>query len=152
MVEHGDAMTGKEVTEPVALARDGGLGDAEKELRHAIGQCRRPYRRQRGNRLHQGFGGRTGLRHCDETCRHERHARQELRIGVAIEIVHEVQARAVAQQPDPRHRVAGKLRQRLSAEARPAGAEKHDVGCALREAPRGIGNCRDIIGAFGEPQ
>ncbi len=47
-----------------------------------------------------------------------------------IEIVHEMDARARAQGADARHRVAGKLRQRLAAEARAAGAEKHDVGRA----------------------
>ena len=66
-----------------------------------------------------------------------------------IEIVHEMDARRLAQRRRRPGRVAGKLRQRLAAEARAAGAEKHDVGRAGRDEPlrrlaciAGMSSCR----------
>ena len=57
-------------------------------------------------------------------------------VGRGIEIVHEMQARRRAERLDAAHADAGKLRQRLPAEARSAGAEHHDIGRA-RAQPRG---------------
>ena len=57
-------------------------------------------------------------------------------IGRGIEIVHEMHARRVAERADAAHADAGKLRQRLPAEARAAGAEHHHVGRAGAQ-PRG---------------
>ena len=62
--------------------------------------------------------------------------REQRAEGVGVEIVHEVQARTVAQRADARHAMAGKLRQRLAAEARSAGAENDDVGRARGEPAR----------------
>ncbi len=92
--------------------------------------------RQRGDGLHQRLAGAAGFRDRDEARGRERQACEQRAVGVGIEIVHEMQARPLAQQPDARHAVAGELRQRLAAEARPAGAEDHDVARAVGQAAR----------------
>ena len=54
-------------------------------------------------------------------------------------------AAAVAQRAEAGHRVAGKLRQRLAAEARSAGAENDDVGGAVAKPRRGVVDGREIV-------
>ena len=53
---------------------------------------------------------------------------------------------------DARHRVTGKLRQRLAAEAGPAGAEDHDVGGVLGKPLAGLADRRQIVAGFRQPQ
>ena len=96
----------------------------------------RLHRGERGGGLHQGLAGAAGFRDRDKARGRERQPLQQRAVGLGIEIVHEMQARAVAQRADARHRVAGKLRQRLAAEARSAGAEEHDVGRAVAQSRR----------------
>ena len=70
---------------------------------------------------------------------------QQRAVAVGIEIVHEMDARRIAQGADAGHGVAGKLRQGLAAEARAAGAEKDHVGGAVaqqRRRSRGWWRCR----------
>jgi hypothetical protein len=55
---------------------------------------------------------------------------------LGVEIVHEMQARGRAQRADPGHAMAGELRQRLPAKARPSGAEQHHVTRAVAQARR----------------
>ena len=54
----------------------------------------------------------------------------------------------LAQRAERRHGVAGKLRQRLAAEARAAGAEPHHVGGVLLEQPRIAEDRRDVVALF----
>ena len=53
---------------------------------------------------------------------------EELVEGQRVEVVEEVEPRPGAQHVEPRNAVVGELRQRLTAEARSAGAEDDDVG------------------------
>ncbi len=152
MIEHRNPVTTEQAAQAVAPARDRRLGDAEEQLRYLVGEAGAADRRQRRDDLHQRLAGAAGFRHRDEARRSERQTRQHPRIGVGIEIVHEVQARAVAQCAEPRHPAAGELRHRLAAEARPAGAEKDDVsGTGHQPLRRALDGC-DIIGLFWEPQ
>ena len=72
--------------------------------------------------------------------------------AVAIEIVHEMQARRRAQGADARHAVAGKLRQRLAAEAGAAGAEENHVAGVVGEPLSGIADRRQIVTGLRQPQ
>ena len=63
-----------------------------------------------------------------------------------------MQARAVAQRADAFDRVVGKLRERLPAEARSAGAEDDDVGRVAREPRAGGADGVDIVVPFRQPQ
>ena len=90
-------------------------------------------RGERGGGLHQRLAGAAGLGDRDEARGRERQPLQQRAVGVGIEIVHEMQARAVAQRADALDGVAGELRQRLPAEARSAGAEDDHVGGAVAE-------------------
>ena len=59
----------------------------------------------------------------------------------------------VAQRADARHRVAGKLRQRLAAEARAAGAEDDDVGGAFaRAAAAGVADAGEVVTRLRQAQ
>ena len=72
--------------------------------------------------------------------------------GVGIEIVHEMQARGRAQRADARHRVAGKLHQRLAAQAGTAGAEEDDVGGVFGQPAAGLPDRHQIVMGFRQPQ
>ena len=54
--------------------------------------------------------------------------------------------------PTPGTRVAGKLRQRLPAEAGAAGAEEDDVGGVFGEPAAGVADRRQIVMGFRQPQ
>ena len=127
VIEHGDAMAGEKIAQAIAPAGDRRLGDAEEDFWRLCGKAGGAYRRQGRDGLHQRLAGAAGFRYRDETRRGERQPRQHRRVGVGIEIVHEVQARAVAQSAEPRHPATGELRHRLATEARSAGTEKDDV-------------------------
>ena len=70
---------------------------------------------------------------------------EQRREGLGIEIVHEMQARAIAQAVDAGHRVTGELGQRLAAQAGAAGAENDDVGCVLRQPLGGVADRLQIV-------
>ena len=53
---------------------------------------------------------------------------------------------------DAGHRIAGKLRQRLAAEARAAGAEEHDVGRAGAQPRRGSADGGEVVALGRQPQ
>jgi hypothetical protein len=103
VIEHGDAVAGEKIAQAVAPARDRGLGDAEEDFGRLCGKAGGAHRRQGRDGLHQRLAGAAGFRYRDEARRGERQPCQQRRIGVGIEIVHEVQARAVAQSAEPRH-------------------------------------------------
>ncbi len=63
-----------------------------------------------------------------------------------------MQARGSAQRADAGHRVAGKLRQRLPAQAGAAGAEQNDVGGIFGQAARSIADRHQIVMGFRQPQ
>ena len=143
---------GEKIAQAIAPARDRGLGDAEEDFGRLCGKAGGAHRRQGRDGLHQRLAGAAGFRYRDEARRGERQPCQQRRIGVGIEIVHEVQARAVAQSAEPRHPATGELRHRLAAEARSAGAEKDDVCGTGGEPFRGAQDAGEIVGLLREPQ
>ena len=72
---------------------------------------------KRGDGLHQRFAGAAGFRHRDEAAGPERQPVEQRAVAVGVEVVHEMDARRIAQGAHARHGVAGKLRQGLAAEA-----------------------------------
>ena len=63
-----------------------------------------------------------------------------------------MQARRIAQYADARHRMAGKLGQRLPAQAGAAGAEQHDIGRACRQPAGGLFDAVEVVTLRGQPQ
>src|SRR5882757_4820096 len=63
-----------------------------------------------------------------------------------------MQTRSGAQRTDPRHRMAGELRQHLAAEARSACSEDHNVGCTRGELAAGFADCSEIVAAARQLQ
>ncbi len=79
-------------------------------------------------------------------------ARQHLAKGLRIEIVQKMQPRPIAQQAQAGHSVAAQLRQRLSAKARSASAEKHDVARVLAQAFCGLRHLIEVGGFLRQSQ
>jgi hypothetical protein len=90
------------------LLLPGRLGDAEEMIVRIESSAL--HRVERGDGLHQRLAGAPGFRHCDKAAGLQRQALQQPAVAIGIEIVHEMDARRVAQGADPRHRMAGKLR------------------------------------------
>ncbi len=61
-------------------------------------------------------------------------------------------ARRRAQRADARHRVAGKLRKRLAAEAGTAGAEENDVGGTVGQPAAGLADRHQVVMGARQPQ
>jgi hypothetical protein len=110
-------MLVEENAQPAALAALGGLRDAEEQVRDAHRKPCGLHGRKRGGSLHQGLAGAARFRDRDEVRGRERQPLEQRRIGAGIEIVHEMQTRARAQEACAGHCVVLKLRQGLPAEA-----------------------------------
>ena len=107
---------------------------------------------QRRDRLHQGFAGAARLRDRDKARGGERQLFEQRAVGLGIEVVHEVQARGIAEERDACDRVSGKLRERLPAEARAAGAEEHDVGRTAPQLRAARVTILDVVPLFRQAQ
>ena len=73
-------------------------------------------------------------------------------VAVGVEVVHEMQARAVAKGADAFDGVVGELGEGLPAEARSTGAEDDDVGRVAGEPRRGGADRVDIVVPRRQPQ
>ncbi len=152
VVEKRHAVGFEQRTQAVALAGNGRLGEAEKERRDIAREIGRVDGRKRRGRLHQSLRRAAGFRDRDEARIGKRQPRQHVAKGLRVEIVEEMQPRPVAQQAKAGHRIAAQLRQRLSTQARPAGAEEDNVARALAQAFGGFRHLVEIRDLFGQAQ
>ena len=137
---------------PLRLPRLHGLADAEEQLADARLKSGLLDGRQRSRGLHQRFAGPAGLRDRDEARGRERQFREQSAVCRGIEIVHEMQARTLAERLDAAHADASQLRQRLPAQARSAGAQYDDVGRTRAQPRGGLFDFIEVGGLRRQPQ
>ena len=128
MFEHRDIEAREQVAQAVGLTGLGRLGDAEEHARDVRFEPSRLHRRQRANHLRQSFRRAAGFRSHDKPAGRQIEALKRAFERPAVEIVIEPRARsrALLLVRTARDVPACKLRQRLPAEARSAGAKKQD--------------------------
>ena len=144
----------KQRAQAVGFAGDGGLGDAEEELRRPLLEARGLHRAQRRQRLHQRLGRAARLGDDDEAGVGEIEGAERRFQRHGVEVVVEARARAAALL-GRRHAgdvPAAELGQRLAAEARAADAEEDDgVGALGEPGERGLGR-GEVGGLLGDAQ
>jgi hypothetical protein len=154
VIEHGEPVAGRQAPRRVA----GGIGRLGQHHDVAGGVSVKTFGGERiegGDELYHGFGRAAGLGHHQEARRPEIEIAQRLGERGGIEIVEEVQGRALVQpqrQARAGHPVAGKLGQRLGAERGSAGAEVDDVAGPAGEHFGGGPAGRKVVAASGQTQ
>src|SRR5581483_5019504 len=154
VVEHGDGEMLAERAQAVGLPFHGRLGDGEKQLWDARLETGLAPGIESGGDLHQSLGRAARFRDDDEACRLEVKAGERKIERAGIEIVVEARARALfaAVLVVPGDAPAAELRQRLPAEARPAGAEENERAGAVRQLLQARARGFDVVAPLRDAQ
>jgi hypothetical protein len=150
--EEAHALGLQEIAQGVPAPGLAGLGQAEEQVLGQRLQARLLQGGEHGDGLHQGLARAAGLGDRHVARRGMGQLVQDPVEGGGVEIVEEVDPRALGEAARARHRVVPELRQGLPAEARPAGAEEHHVGGVLAQPGGGLPHGRKVVGGAGHVQ
>ena len=131
-----------------------GLGHGEEQLRNAVGESGLAHGVDGGDRLHQRLGRAARLRDHHEARGLEVEAGQSQLERAGVEIVVEARARTrlAAMLVVAGNAPAAELGERLAAEARSAGAEKHQRARAVGEPLERLAGGSDVVPPFRHAQ
>ena len=152
MLQEADIEGLEQLAQLVELAGDRRLAEAQHPVSDLFLHSGVLEGRQQRHRLDQGLARTAGFGDDDRASGLQRKRRKRVGQTIGIQIVEEVQARAIAEVAGNGKMPAAYLSQRLATEAGAACTEDDNVAGPFGEPGGGFGDLGQIVGALGQRQ